>query len=371
MRTEIDIKNDIEKEPSSTLYHELFECHLSKNLLGEALHSIGHAIKLDPQNSQYIHLEGFCYQLLNRHNKAIESFNTAIQMDSNPRSYFLKGKSLYKIKLFEKAIEAYKISYQLNPDDHELRYELGLYYLDLDKNEDALDHLTAAIQLREDLPEPYYDRGLLLTKLQQYVKARSDFDKLGTLYPDDKKFLSYYQIGNTYFYEGTFEKAVEYFSKSLELYPDDPQALLNRGNAYRQLSEFDLAIENYSQAIIINPDYGAAYGNRADLNQRLGNVNLAIQDYETLMNKKQATLPMFQNLSLLYFSIEDFNGAEKCSNIITTEKPDFASGWYQLARIYVAQNENKKGKKALKKALKIKPEFKKNAKEDKFLSKIV
>lgn len=55
------------------------------------------------------------------------------------------------------------------------------------------------------------------------------------------------------FSQGKFEKAVDYFTKSINLNPLNPSAYLNRANVYRVLGRYESALSDVDRAIELNP----------------------------------------------------------------------------------------------------------------------
>lgn len=60
-------------------------------------------------------------------------------------------------------------------------------------------------------------------------------------------------LGNKYFDSHQRQKAVEAYSKALQLEPDNPDVLTDQGVMYRELGAFDKAIANFEKANTINP----------------------------------------------------------------------------------------------------------------------
>lgn len=74
---------------------------------------------------------------------------------------------------------------------------------------------------------------------------------------------AYYERGMVNAYKGKYGLAIDDFSKTVELTPDDAMAYNNRGLAYaRGKKQFDLAIEDFSKVIELAPDFAEAYDNR-------------------------------------------------------------------------------------------------------------
>jgi tetratricopeptide (TPR) repeat protein len=62
---------------------------------------------------------------------------------------------------------------------------------------------------------------------------------------------------------GALIKAIEDFTKAIEIKPDDIMAYNNRGSAYAQQGDYIQAISDFTKAIGINSNNPVAYHNRA------------------------------------------------------------------------------------------------------------
>ena len=87
------------------------------------------------------------------------------------------------------------------------------------------------------------------------------------------------QRGNLLMVLGQIDRAIEVYSRALELNPRDAQAYNNRGVAYSSKGEVSRAIEDYSKVMELNPGFAVAYNNRGVAYNSKGEVNLAIEDY--------------------------------------------------------------------------------------------
>lgn len=65
------------------------------------------------------------------------------------------------------------------PDNAFLHYCLGTYYARISENEKAIESLTKAIALDNQMPQAYYNRGLAYLHSGEPQKARSDLSKAG------------------------------------------------------------------------------------------------------------------------------------------------------------------------------------------------
>ncbi|MHB9098077.1 MAG: tetratricopeptide repeat protein [Syntrophales bacterium] len=82
---------------------------------------------------------------------------------------------------------------------------------------------------------------------------------------------------------GNYRKAVEAFSRVIELAPDSAHAYNNRGVAYSELGNYRLAIQDYNRAIGIDPDEAMFRFNRGIAFGRGGEYDMAIEDFKRVI----------------------------------------------------------------------------------------
>ena len=101
------------------------------------------------------------------------------------------------------------------------------------------------------------DAGLLLSRAECYLKtgetdkASGDLERYLKINPVDKDAISL--AGRVEVASGDNLKALSYFSKNLELHPDDPACYTDRANAYFLSKTWDWAIKDYTMALDLNP----------------------------------------------------------------------------------------------------------------------
>jgi tetratricopeptide (TPR) repeat protein len=80
-----------------------------------------------------------------------------------------------------------------------------------------------------------------------------------------------------------YDKAIDDYTKAIELEPDNPFCHSLRGMAYANKKEYDFAIADFSEAIRLEPDEGSFYYKRALIYVFQENKNLVIKDFEKFL----------------------------------------------------------------------------------------
>jgi tetratricopeptide (TPR) repeat protein len=78
---------------------------------------------------------------------------------------------------------------------------------------------------------------------------------------------------------GLFRKAIEAFSRTIELAPNYAHAYNNRGVSYSELGNYRLAIQDFNRAISLKPEEAAFRFNRGIAFGREEELELAMKDF--------------------------------------------------------------------------------------------
>ena len=127
---------------------------------------------------------GNAYAKLKKHDKAIEDYNKAIELDPEyATAYYNRGNAYAKLKKYEKAIEDYNKAIELNPEYAMAYNNRGNAYDELKKHEKAIEDYNKAIVLNPEYAMAYNNRGNAYDGLKKYEKAIEDYNKAIVLNP--------------------------------------------------------------------------------------------------------------------------------------------------------------------------------------------
>ena len=88
-----------------------------------------------------------------------------------------------------------------------------------------------------------------------------------------------FQKGNYAFFTKNFNKAIQYYLKTIELRPNDAHAYNNLGNSYKEIKNYSKAINAFQNAIILKPDYASAHYNLGIVYQKNKKFEIALESY--------------------------------------------------------------------------------------------
>jgi tetratricopeptide (TPR) repeat protein len=95
----------------------------------------------------------------------------------------------------------------------------------------------------------------------------------------------WYDMGYYYVLDGDYEKAVECFTKVIELEPENTYACNSRARAYKNLDLYDEAISDYKKTISLDPDDIEAYSGLAFIYYLMGDYTNALEYFTIDINR--------------------------------------------------------------------------------------
>ena len=132
--------------------------------------------------SETIASEGLVWYLTKEYDRALKSYNEAIDLNSQePRFYFNKGNIYYEQGNYEKAIEQFNRSIELNPNVEKAYYNRGRALCAFGRFEKSIVDYTRSIELNPDNEKAYFNRGRTYEKIGKQDEAKKDFEKYQSL----------------------------------------------------------------------------------------------------------------------------------------------------------------------------------------------
>ena len=222
-----------------------------------------------------------------------------------------------------------------------------LYEIELVLTAEDDPHLNELIKhIGENITggDGYYRLGRILINMNELSKANEIFTELLQKNPSTRqKGLYNCCLGLIHFYQGQYEKAIEYYQISLEfdkqvLGPDDLNLACsynNLGLVYDQMAEYSKALSNFEIALTI--------------------------DKKTLPDTHQNLAPTYNNIGLVYDRMGEYSKAllnhttalAIYKNTLPATHPNLASSYHNIGCVYYQLNEYSKALEHLEQALRI------------------
>lgn len=295
-----EINNSIvEDSLNADLYVQRARISLANEQVGSAIKDINTALSIDKKNIDALLVLADIYYALGDEDNIMLTLNKATEyapLDSRPivklsELSFLQGNSRLANAYIDKALELDRF----NPRAYFMR---GMIALSTNDTVVAIKNFLTSRAQKEDFIEPkiqlahiyaaqgdtlakaffeesiafspedyslYYDYAMYLQDNGFPELALSYYDKLLEVMPNNPNFI--YNKGYVYLvYLGENDKALECFDNVLQHDPSSINALFNKGRTYEQMGDYINAKKIYYQILRKNPDYQLA----VDAINRLG-----------------------------------------------------------------------------------------------------
>ena len=110
------------------------------------------------------------------------------------------------------------------------------------------------------------------------MKQREYYQKLVAIYPNDER--AHNLLGNHYFGQQEWEKAIESYNKATQINPDFSQPYNQLGYAYRFLEDYANAEKAFQKYIELIPNDPNPYDSYAELLMKMGKYEKSVEHYK-------------------------------------------------------------------------------------------
>ena len=194
---------------------------------------------------------------------------------------FNEGKRLHALGKIKEAQKLYEKTIKNKSDDYLVFSLLATTFLQLKDYNKAIENFTKSINLNPKYPESFNNRGIAYAEIQNYRLAIKDYNDAINL--NKNYFSPYINKGIALKNSQKFNQAIDCFKICIKINPKDPGVYNNLGNLYVKLKKNDEAYLAFEKAIILKNDFAQAYSNRGDLNFNLKKYDLALDDYSNAL----------------------------------------------------------------------------------------
>jgi tetratricopeptide (TPR) repeat protein len=225
--------------------------------LQKTVESLEKAILLDNENPDaYLKLAEMSI-VIRDYKKALGYINIALGIDELiDKAYMLrgvihleKGDTLMGIRDVQKAID-------INQQYLEAHIQLGTIYAAM-KNDLAVDYFNNALNIDPDHIDVQYFLGMYYQETGKYEKAIQSYNSI--LGREPSSYIANFNIGYiNLVYLQDFDRAIDYFTRTIEINPAYTEAYYNRGFAYELKKDTENSRNDYNKVLELHPNYEKA-----------------------------------------------------------------------------------------------------------------
>lgn len=181
---------------------------------------------------------GYAYVMSGDFDKAIEDFNKTIQLNANyPDVYGSRGFAYYKKKKYDQAIHDLKRNLEANPKESAETYcVMGYAYDGKGDYNQSLSCFSKAMSIKPKIVPDYY-KAVIYEKSGKYDDAINCLDNVISASPDQSQ--SYCMRAIVYCDKQNYQKALNDINKALEINPKDTTSLKWRAIVYYYMKNYD------------------------------------------------------------------------------------------------------------------------------------
>lgn len=229
--------------------------------------------------------------------------------NAEARREYLKGRALGENLRAHDSREVLKRAVANDPG-----FALGHYSLALNSPtaKEFFMHLNEAVALADKASA---GERLMILGLQAGASADTDkqrryYEQLVAEYPRDER--AHFLLGNNYFGQQEYAKAVSEYQKSVEVAPEFAPAYNLLGYAYRQSGRFEDAEKAFKKYIELIPDDPNPYDSYAELLMKTGRFDESIAMYRKALQTDPQFSPSYIGIAsnLMYQGKHDAARAE-------------------------------------------------------------
>ncbi|HJU46227.1 MAG TPA: tetratricopeptide repeat protein, partial [Chitinophagaceae bacterium] len=277
-------------------------------------------LEQEPTNEEALYKICFWTDFTGRNEEGIRLHEKIIdESPYNELAWFNLGAAYQGLKLYEKALDAYKYALAIDEKFDYAYRNMGDAYIRLRKYKEAIEVLEKVLELSRPEDVIYEAIGHCYDRLKNYAQARFYYRKASHLSPEDSKLC--YKIACTYFNEEQWTQAVKHLEAAMQIHR-------------------------------LKPEYNLAMG---ECKMQLGNTKDAIQYFTNVVQQRPRNLSSWEALVRCLYLGGFYEEAlvQVLSAIRHTDgKPLLI---YYLAAIYFAQGKSKEASLQLENAIKLAP----------------
>ena len=148
-----------------------------------------------------------------------------------------------------------------NPNDATAYYDRGYAYYMNAEDELAVADFTTSLGLDPNNDVVFYYRGRSNLYLKNNESAAEDMLNAIELSAEPNEYYHYY-LGNAYYNQKMYKKAITEYQNAIDIYPDYPEAFAGLGDSYYFLGDANTSIDYFTKALDLSPEYGYAFYGR-------------------------------------------------------------------------------------------------------------
>jgi tetratricopeptide (TPR) repeat protein len=273
-----------------------------------------------------------------------------------PVAYYNLGTFYGENNRLDEAISQLKNAIAINPDYKEVHNNLGVVYYKQGKIDEAIAEYKSETEINPRFEMAYNNLGLAYYSKGLLDKAAAFYEQAIALNPHYAS--AYHNLGTVYQRKGRLNRAISCYEQAIKNDPAFDKSHNNLGFIYESQRKLNKAITHYKQAVTITPAYSDAHFNLGNAYNKKGNLKEAIVHYRQAIVYSPNYIKAYYNLGNMYAKSGDLDKAINQYKQAVAKNPRFVEAYNNLGVAYSKQGKWGEAIKEYKKALTINPNYK-------------
>lgn len=289
----------------------------------------------------YYYYFGEAFQGIDEYDIAIEYFKQALQHNpSNDDALIELVATLEMADREDECLAIYEDLLSKDPYNLSAWYNIGLVQDKLGKYKEAVDAYDYAIAIDDTFSSAYYNKGLSLLSLENYSQAIDCFEKTIEI-EDGQDTTVWVNLANCYLKLGDYRQAISYYQKTIAVDTDNHIAYSGVGLCLYEQQKWFEASHFFSKAVELQPENPTYLFSKADAEYKVGSIVSAMETYQALVKLDPKHLEAWLNLSFLIYEEGDAERAHEVLLPAIEENPQEAELYYRVAAYLIVRGNYK------------------------------
>jgi predicted O-linked N-acetylglucosamine transferase (SPINDLY family) len=329
------LKKSLQLQPEFESAHgELCQALFQSGKIDEALEIIDYGIKKFPKNSSFYLFKGNIEYSKKEYEKSINSYEKSFQIDSNLIQAQINLTTVFLAqKDFQSAINSSKKALKINPHSPDVYVCIAKTEIEIEKIADALNNCEKALSLEQDNLAALKTKGKILLILGKFQEAKECFEK--TLKKEGPSVENHNNLGLIFLKSANYKAAEREFRNALKIDQNNCTSNNNIGHALMEMEQL-LESEKYlRRALALDKKSEIVLGNLGGTLLKQNRMPEAISYFkEALLINQKFTTARSNLLYLLsiYSSSSYFDEARKFGEILSENTDEPYTSWQTIRK---------------------------------------
>jgi len=332
-----DIVSNINKQENDPfLYKYLFDISSKNGMIKESEEISKKLVEIDSTTSDNWLMYANSLVVQNKIKEAKAAYKKAIELDpDNVDAYYQLA--VITVDNPDESIGYLKKIIEIDPSfKSDAYYNIAVIYSSKKDEKKMLEYIDLAIKADKYNPKPYYFLALYWENKNNFNKTIEAYNNILNVEPTNSEVTN--RLGELYISTKAYDRAEEYFLKTVEINPEDTKALwwlsiLNENKKnYAEAKSYLSKINKWQDDVdmVLKMSY---------YNIMIGNMDETIRILNDAHNKWPDNPDISYYLALGYMDNGDDKSARNYFEIVISTKPDFYEARYNLGVICERLND--------------------------------